>query len=134
MDGLVEDQNGDRNVVEGKIPKFSFYFYCNKAMQTFMPSQKKNNCQMFGGGEEEGKKIPNLIHEGSRLTSARSRIKSRFLLSFGSGGLNLRFSAFCSPEPKSSNAGLPGSLGLVMQLSSPLQRLFLPASDFLVLP
>lgn len=84
--------------------------------------------------KKKEKKIPNLIHEGSRLTSARSRIKSRFLFSFGSGGLNLRFSAFCSSEPKSSNAGLPGSPGLVMQLSSPSRRLFLPASDFLVLP
>lgn len=47
MDGLVEDQNGDCNVVEGKIPKFSFYFHCNKAMQTFMPSQKKTTAKCW---------------------------------------------------------------------------------------
>lgn len=72
-DGLVEDQKGDRNDVEGKIPNFSFY--CNKAMQTVIPSQKKQLANVWS----RRRRIPtNLIHEGSRLTSARSRIKSRF--------------------------------------------------------
>lgn len=55
MDGLVEDQNGDRNVVEGKIPKFSFYFHCNKAMQTFMPSQKKTTAKCLVEKKKEKK-------------------------------------------------------------------------------
>lgn len=58
MDGLVEDQTGDRNVVEGKIPKFSFYFHCNKAMQTFMPSQKKKQLPNVWWRRRRRKKNP----------------------------------------------------------------------------
>lgn len=106
--------------------------YCNKATQTWMPWQQKSTAKCLV--EEKMKKNLQYYHKGKKLTWARRQIKSRFFLSFGSGGIKLRFSAFCSAVPKSSNVGLPGSLRLVMQLSTPSRHFFLPASDFLVLP
>lgn len=83
--------------------------------------------------EKKGKKLQ-YYHKRSKLKSARRQIKSRFFLSFGSSGLNRRFSAFCSTVPESSNVGLLGSPRLVMQLCTPSRHFFLPAPDFLVFP